>query len=65
MDRTFHGELRTYRGELIQYQSNHDGYACFCKRVAMSDNDETYSSTRVPVVRCAWASADTSSHAMN
>jgi hypothetical protein len=39
MDRTFHGEPRSYQGELIRYQSDHDNYSCSHAEVAMSGCD--------------------------
>jgi hypothetical protein len=61
VDQIFYGELRLYQGELIRCQSDHGDYACSCGGVAMSDSDGTNFSTRVSVVRRAWAPAVTSS----
>jgi hypothetical protein len=38
-------------GKLIRCQRDHDDYAIFYKKIAMSDNDETDSSTLVFVAR--------------
>jgi hypothetical protein len=45
MDWNFYVELRLYRGELVQYQSDHGDYACSCGRVVMSSSDGTHPST--------------------
>jgi hypothetical protein len=60
LNRILHGEARFYQGVLIHYQSYDGDYACSLSRVAMSNGDRTYSSTRVPTSRDAWASVATS-----
>jgi hypothetical protein len=63
MDRIPYGETRFYQDELIQCQGYHDDYACSCDGVAMSSNDGTDPSTRVPAVRCVWVPVTVSYHA--
>jgi hypothetical protein len=54
MDRISYGKVHLHQGVLITHQSYHGDYVYPCGGVAMSDGDETVSSTQVPAVRCTW-----------
>jgi hypothetical protein len=57
------GNLPPWQGGLIQWQGDHDDYACSLGRVAISGGDGTDYSTQVPSDRSAWVSVATSYHA--
>jgi hypothetical protein len=57
------GNPALIRGELIRCHSDHEDYVCSHGEVTMSGGDGTGPSTRVHVVRRAWAPAVMSCHA--
>jgi hypothetical protein len=60
--RSLYWGTRLCQCELIRCQSDHDDYACSPGEVAMSGDDGTNLSTRVPVAKCAWVPEVLSCH---